>query len=210
MKRLLFISIALCCLFGGCTIKAYRNFEIKKEGNSELSSLFHDMEVQSYLFKTVVNFRQERFTGLLLVKRMEEKVFRVVFTTEVGLKIFDVEVNPETTKVHYVLEEINRDKFIDLIENDLSLLLMNDVSGVDMNVFADEHKAYTLYAGKKERVYYLLENTKNMIIRMEKSNLIGKSLISIELENYQFSFPEKISITHGRVPLDLQLRFIRR
>lgn len=209
MRPLLFISILLCWLFAGCAIKAYRGFKIKKEGRSELRSLFHDMEVQSYLFKTVVNFRQERFTGLLLVKRMEEKVFRAVFTTEVGLKIFDVEVNPGATRVHYVLEEINRDKFIDLIGSDLSLLLMTGITD-DMNVLTDVSGDRALYMNKKHRTYYLMENSMGKIVRMEKSNLMGKSLINIQLDDYQFNFPEKISITHGKVPLDLQLKFIRR
>ncbi len=210
MIRLLFISIALCWLLAGCSIKTYRNFKIDNDRKSGLRSLFHDLEIQSFLFKTTVNFRQERFSGLLLIKRMEEKVFRAVFTTEVGLKIFDVEINQKEGKVHFVLPEINKKKFIDLIVSDLSLLLMNNVSGVEMKVFSDEHKAYTLYAGKKERVHYLMESTTDRIITMEKSNLIGKSLISIRLEDYQFNFPERIAITHGKVPLDLQLRYIKR
>ena len=68
----------------------------------------------------------------------------------------------------------------------------------------------SLYANKKERIYCLVGNANGRIVKMEQANLMGESLISIELSDYQFRLPAEIFITHKKVALDLELRFIKR
>jgi hypothetical protein len=87
---------------------------------------------------------------------------------------------------------------------------MKDFDANSMSILIDDKQVCTLYRHKKHRNYYLVENGIGRIVKMENANVLGKSKIAINLSDYRYNFPENISITHGKVPLDLKLSFIKR
>lgn len=57
---------------------------------------------------------------------MESDHYRVVFLTEIGIKLFDMEFSADSAaKVHYMMEAMNKKALINTLSRDISLVLMN-------------------------------------------------------------------------------------
>ena len=69
--------------------------------------------------------REKHFTGLMIIKPLGGEAYRVVFITEVGLKIFDLEFTTrDKVKVYYVMDGLNRNAIIKSLARDFSLMMM--------------------------------------------------------------------------------------
>lgn len=64
-----------------------------------------------------------------MVKPEATDHYRVVFITEVGLKVFDLEFLPgEEPVVHYAMEAMNRKALVSTLKNDIGLVLMHNIT----------------------------------------------------------------------------------
>ena len=77
------------------------------------------------LLNTRIDLMNKHFSGLMVVKPLPNLEYRVVFITEIGLKIWDMEFSPhKPVKVHYVIDALNRKKVLNTLFQDIGLMLM--------------------------------------------------------------------------------------
>src|SRR5687768_11367237 len=123
--RYLLLSSCLF-VFAGC-VSSYRQLQ-KVEGNASCVEKFRP-KFTTALYTTRVNIIGNYLTGLLVIKNMPDSSIRVVFTSEMGLSLFDFEFRPDGRfKVYHIIDKMNRKAVIRTLRQDFELVLMQQLN----------------------------------------------------------------------------------
>jgi hypothetical protein len=173
-------------------------------------SLFGD-NFNSFLFRTNITVYGKDFSGLLVTKQMAAGDYRVIFTTELGMKLFDFEFRDTSFTLHYCVPQFNRPKLLQTIREDIRILLMNDLKGKEIGVFADPQKVYDVYRIRDGSLYnyYFVEKETNRLVKIEHSKKHVKKII-FTLGNYQEGFPNAVLIRHYNIRLKIALNLLKK
>lgn len=177
----------------GCHIGQYKHLVVAEAlSETSLKPIFED-RFNSYLFKANIQVYTKSFSGLLVTKQTEPGTYRVIFTTEMGMKLFDFEINQKETIVHYSIPQFDKPLFMETIKKDMQILLMNGLGKDSVQVFKNKegvlvHK-YPFDAGSN---YYFQDGNLLRIEHAEKN----KKKIVFTLKNHEDGFPGNISIQH--------------
>ncbi len=200
--RYLIISLFFCFL--GC-----KSF-IKKEKlkkvtivnevvhNTYFSNIFKD-----YVYKAKVSFYDKTFGGIFIIKKISEANHRVVFTTEMGNKLFDFSFQNDTFKVNYILKEMDRKILLNILEKDFRLLI-NEKLKATTRFESDDAEFFETELFNKT-CYYKFINSKLNTISCLKN---GKEKIKIIFSGINYDTAKNIQILHSNVKLVIQLKSI--
>jgi len=164
---------------------------------------------QTIIYKTDISFYKNDISGLLIIKKTEESIYRIALTTQFGLKIFDFELNQGNLKVKYCIEYLNKKIILNTFETDFNLLLMqmNFESLTSYNNQLENQKVWQLKSGKLNYNYIQnINSDKIENIRFMKRN---SEKISVGLHNYKGDIPENISLQHHNIKLKMNLKLIQ-
>ena len=170
MKNLL-LSSCIALLITSCTIGHYNRLK-KITGNTSTypKSIFGE-NFNSFLFKTNITVYGKNFSGLLITKQLLPQDYRVIFTTELGMKLFDFEFKDTIFALHYCVPQFNNPKLLKTIRKDIELLLMNDLKNKIVDSYNDPKELYTIYKIKNENRYnyYFIEKGSQHLVKIEHS-----------------------------------------
>ncbi len=164
---------------------------------------------KTLIYKTDISFYKNDISGLLIIKKMDESIYRIALTTQFGLKIFDFELNHGILNVKYCVEYLNKQLIINTFQNDFNLLLMQNKSEaqylIDNSI--QNQKIWQFTSGKLN--YNYIQNTdseKIEIINLKKRN---SEKISVGLQNYTDDIPRNITLEHHNIKLKMNLKLIQ-
>lgn len=177
MRNLILISLFATLILSSCSI--LKEKPIYKDGPGMVPDVV-DTLVDTQIFELQMNYKENEFTGLLLLKKLGDEHYRFVLTSHFGLTVFDLEVDKRDYKVHYCLEPLNRKRALYLLRNDFSILLNP--------VFFNNIK-------------HKIED--NRLIALERSGSITKTVMSFAA--YKGTWPESIKIGHPYLKLYITL-----
>jgi hypothetical protein len=210
MKNLL-LSSFIALIFAGCTLGHYgRLKKTNSASDSVPKSIFGD-NFNSFLFKTNITVYGKDFSGLLVTKQMSPQNYRVIFTTELGMKLFDFEFKDATFTLHYCVPQFNQPKLLRTIQKDIEILLMNDLEKKHFEIYRDPpdlHTVYKLQTGKMFN-YYFTEKSSGHLVKIEHSKKRTKKII-FTLNNYVNDFPNNILIRHYTIKLKIELNLLKK
>jgi hypothetical protein len=212
MKRIHILFIFI--LFGtACLNTKFKNLQqvtSKIIDSTDLIPLFKNNQ-PAPLFKTNVRLYGKQFGGLLLVKKMPDSTYRIVFTNETGIKFFDFELKEERLITHYCIEKFNKKAVLNTIANDIELLLFENRFNKKGIVLSDSEKKWTAYNFTKNGLndYYFISKTNHTIERIEQIDKKKKKVI-IDLYAYKGNVPSIIKIRHKAIRLQIDLLLLER
>lgn len=79
------------------------------------------------LFKTTLDIRKNHLSGYTMIKKTEDSTYHIIFSNEMGMTIFDFEINPGNFKVNYLFEPMNKKVLIRIFERDFSHLIFGKI-----------------------------------------------------------------------------------
>jgi hypothetical protein len=209
--RNLLLSSFVALLLTACTLGHYG--KLKKAENdlpSAPASIFGD-NFNSFLFKTNITVYGKDFSGLLVTKQMSPQDYRVIFTTELGMKLFDFEFKDTSFTLHYCVPQFNKPKLLKTIQEDIRILLMNDLKEKSFEKLVDSKGTYTIYRKNEGKFsdYYFVEKAANQLVKIEHSKKQVKKVI-FALSNYQNNFPNTVLIKHYNIKLKIELNLLKK
>ncbi|RYE39055.1 MAG: hypothetical protein EOP48_26245, partial [Sphingobacteriales bacterium] len=109
MEKLMKPFLIFSLLFlSSCTNYLFQGYHrIKAQASTYQNSFFSDQR-NDYIYKTRVSAYGNELTGILIVKKLDDTLHRVVLATEFGSKLLDVEVSENSFTVNSIVEEINK------------------------------------------------------------------------------------------------------
>lgn len=216
MKNLLLSSVFLLLLIS-CKLGHYGNLVPRSENsNMPPASIFGD-NFESFLFKTNITVYGKNYSGLLVTKQMHPNDYRVIFTTELGMKLFDFEFKDTTFTMHYCVPQFNRPKLLQTIQHDIEVLLMNnlkDKKTIDLKPKKKKNAIKQLLPLTKKiemntHQNYYFYNQADEIYKIEKAKKKIKKT-TFTLNNYENNFPNNIIIQHHDIKLKIELNKLKK
>jgi len=195
----------------GCSLSLFPGYHPQPSSRAVAPVSWFQKDTGYFLFDTKIDLMKNHFSGLMVIKPDTESSFRVVFITEVGLKIFDLEFMPASgMKVHYILDAMNRKALINKLSSDISLVLMNDaaVKQPDVLRHKDSHDLIFRYKNGNKRNYYFLGETgerpyfarqTSCLVSKVRANFYGNPVTGID----------SVKIKHDNLRLDIHFQRIK-
>jgi hypothetical protein len=207
LKNLVLSSI-LVTLLAGCSYREFDSFQRTSEAVIRLNDIkpWFIEGPDHYLFHADIDIYRNHFGGMMVIKYLSKESCRVVYITEVGIKIFDMEffINGDF-KLHYCLDAINRKIIIKTLKNDLGLMLANIPTDNKIKFSEDLKQNKTLlkstdHLGTK---YYLLNNKSLRTEEILTRNSLQKK---VEIKYfYNQSDLDSVRIKHYNIRLRIHL-----
>ena len=209
MKNLL-LSSFIVLLFSSCHFGQYRSLTKTTTASTALKPIFGD-NFNSFLFKTNITVYGKDYSGLLVTKQMSPQDYRVIFTTELGMKLFDFEFKDTAFTLHYCVPQFNKPKLLKVIQKDIETLLMNDLNKKKFEYFTDSKAAYLIHKTKNGKLdnYYFVEKSTAHLVKIEHAKKRRKKT-TFTLSNYQNDFPSNILIQHHDIKLKIELNLLKK
>lgn len=207
-----FLSLISVCFFAlSCqTPKALAPLEKGQQitvSKKDFKPVFKD-KATSFLFKTTLTFGKNiQQGGLLALKKSSDQHYRAIFMTKFGLTLFDFEFGAQGFVVHKALEQVNKPILLQVIRQDLELLLARDMVGQAAQVFEKGHlinKKRILKIRQKGKPLFYVQGLHRRLTAIYRARAV-----SIQLSKYILGVPRSIDIQHHKVPLRLQLSFLK-
>ncbi len=109
----------------GCSYRGLKGYERMDTGNHFVPVSWFSQGKDHMLLTTSIDVMKRHFSGIMVVKPQDPSGYRVVFMTEMGMKIFDMEFTQGMpVKVHYMMEAMNKKALVQTLEHDIALALM--------------------------------------------------------------------------------------
>jgi hypothetical protein len=194
-------------IFVGCT-SSYKQLQ-QIEGDASCLQKFKP-QFTTTIYTTQVNIIGKYLSGLLLIKKMPDSSTRMVFSSEMGLTIFDFEFSPKGDfKVHYIIKKMNRKAVIKTLRQDFELVLMQQLNTRIPLVFRKEDRIYYAFPTKKGSNYYITDPNCQTLVEIEKASK-RKAVVKAVMSGYEGGVPDSIAISHTNFQFTIGLKRLKR
>ena len=212
--RNLLLSSLIAIFLSACTFGHYGRLKKTYLGYNVLiyqpKPIFGD-NFNSFLFKTNLAVYGKDFSGLLVTKQMSPQDYRVIFTTELGMKLFDFEFKDTAFTLHYCVPQFNKPKLLKVIQKDIETLLMNGIKDKKFDYFFDSKDTCIVSRLNEDSFqnYYFVEKDSQHLVKIEHAKKRRKKT-TFTLSNYQNDFPGNILIQHHNIKLKIELNLLKK
>ncbi|WP_335965173.1 hypothetical protein [Galbibacter sp. PAP.153] len=166
----------------------------------EVINPYFSNELTDYVYKVSISLQKQSFSGILILKKIDTNHHRVVFTTEMGNKIFDFSFFENDFKVNFILKKIDRKMLVNMLKNDFNTLTkeVNPVTGtyIKENTIVYQTNMY------EKNHYYFIRN--EQLIKIVKT--VGRKEKTIFLfSKINNNIAQNIQILHNSLKLKINL-----
>ncbi|NKQ39258.1 MAG: hypothetical protein HF967_07310 [Methanosarcinales archaeon] len=170
-----------------------------------LNNFFSDKK-KDYLYKAKIDIYNKKLGGILIIKKIGKEHHRIVFTTEIGNKIFDFEIISDDFKVNYMLDELNKNMVLNTLQSNFNILVKQHISVEKQLNSAKEIIFKTSYDDNFDLYYFYLKEDKKLfkIIKASKK----KEKVIFDFLETRNNVGTKIAIIHQNIQLKIHLNYI--
>jgi hypothetical protein len=201
------LLILLFCL-SGCSFGLLEGYQ--KTGQASIKPVsWFKTDSDHILMNTTIDVMKNHFSGLMVIKSLKNDGYRVVFITEVGLKIFDMEFVPgETVKVHYFMDALNRKVIIRTLSADLKLLLIQ-LKDDGRSVLYDSPSGQKMVSYKHKRIrdYYVVSAVTGKPVQAYQVSVTSRKA-RIDFFSRDGRQIDSVNIVHYHVKLRIGMHLI--
>jgi hypothetical protein len=183
--NLLLSSIPVLLCLACSPLSGYKYLKTGRISEQELRPVIDKDKAQ--LFKAKIDLYNQHFSGLILLKQLNQEVSHLTFVTEIGMKMFDFEVKDSVFRLVYVFEPLNKPRIIQLLQEDMKLLLMQHLSDKEASIY--ERKDQKIFKVKEDfRYYYKLKPGSALIDQIIKKGSLFRKV------NVRYSYNDSLQI----------------
>jgi hypothetical protein len=201
---------SLLLLFTSCSVSLFNGYHQKGADAGSMPGSWFQSDTGHYLFNTKIDLLKRHFSGLMVIKPLTGGIYRVVFITEVGLKIFDMELFPDhRVKVHYIMDAMNKKALIKALSNDISLVLMNRCVNVKPDLLQEKTsgEAVFRFRDKGRKCYYFAQGGEKPYRILQTAGITNK--VNVILYGNKASGLDSVKISHYNFRLSIGLYRIK-
>lgn len=196
-----YLLISICFLFVACgSYPEKQNFTELNTRNSNISNPYFSNQDIDYIYKANIDVYNKNFGGIFIVKKLGNRNHRIVFTTEMGNKLFDFSFIKNEFKVNYILDELNKNILINILKKDFKVLIEDNLDVANTYSSPDETVFKTNINNKKH--YYFKSQQLNKIVRVGN----GKEKVIFLFSDINDNIAGQIQILHSNIRLEINLK----
>lgn len=204
MRRLLLRSSVYSLIFlGFMSCKTYELTGVKPVMNSEktVENLYFS-STADYVYKCQMDIYNNHISGIVIIKKINEKTHRVAMTSDFGNKLIDFEISDNDFKLNYVLPDLDKKMVINFLRNDFQRLLKMEYPVLDS--FEDDNSK--IYLSKIDnQSYYLFYNKHNSLLKKVVYIKNNKEKINFTFDAKKHIFADSIDLQHKDFNIKIKL-----
>ena len=198
----LFLRISICLLVFGCASYPVKNNFQNVDVLTDIQNPYFSDPNQDYIYKANIDVYDNAFSGIFIIKKIGKEHHRLVFTTEMGNKIFDFSFNKDDFKVNYILDDLDKKIIINILKRDFKILISEKIQTQKTYVLNGE---IIKKAGIDKKVYYYFETPElSKILRVNN----GKEKVRFLFTEINGHIAQRIQILHSNIKLNINLKAI--
>ena len=200
--RYLLISISVFLLSCGSYPKRHQ-FELSETTKDYSINPYFSDPAKDYVYKADISIFEKNFSGIFIVKKLGPDIHRVVFTTEMGNKIFDFSFLKNGFKVNYAVPDMNKKILIRILEKDFKALITENPL-LKTSFKKNEETILECVIGDSKHYYYSKEQRLYKIVRVAR----GKEKVEFKFSEIDGNKATNIQILHKKFDLKILLKAI--
>lgn len=172
------------------------------------TSIF-DSSFTKVLYKGSLDISKHHLTGLFFLKRISDNSVRIVFSNELGMNYFDLELKGDKLIIHSCFPSLKRNSLLHLIENDFRLLMVPDTTIKRMKRSQSKDLELIVFRVKSARGSFLYSYPKGsgkICCIQTMRSIIGKTILLVS--GYKRFNPAKVNISNPAIRLNLHMIFL--
>lgn len=201
--RFLLISISLFCLASCASYPDKNGFAENEVTDIQVYNPYFSNPENDYVYKADLGFYKKKFSGIIIVKKIGDNEHRLVFTTEMGNKIFDFSFYKEEFIVNSILEDMDKKIIRNVLQRDFTTLLKEYNRSKQSYSKEGLSIKETVVLGEKH-FYFYKNNELAKIVRERK----GKEKVIHHFSEINNNIADRILIDHKNIKLKIQLKRI--
>tara|TARA_R110002049_G_scaffold115293_2_gene267181 strand:- start:303 stop:908 length:606 start_codon:yes stop_codon:yes gene_type:complete len=198
-----YLLSSFCLLFIACgSYPKKQNFQIKETQTHTILNSYFSNENKDYVYKANIAVYDNNFSGIFIVKKLGESNHRIVFTTEMGNKIFDFSFVDDIFKVNFIIEDMDKAILINILKKDFKALVQEKLTVIKSYTLQDTLVYETKVWNKKH--YYFKTQQLDKVTRVGN----GKEKVAFLFSEINDTIANQIDIIHSNIKLSINLKSI--
>ncbi|MBO0591064.1 hypothetical protein I2486_06545 [Cellulophaga sp. E16_2] len=198
-----YLLSSLCLLFLACgSYTKKNNFQFKKVSNSSIHNSYFSNKTKDYVYKANIAIYGNNFSGIFVIKKLGESNHRMVFTTEMGSKIFDFSYLDDTFNVNFIIEGMDKAILINILKKDFKVLIQEELPVIKSYASQDTLVYETTIWNKK--YFYFKSQQLDKVVRTSKR----KEKVAYLFTEVNDTIANQIKIIHSNIKLSINLKLI--
>ncbi len=196
-----YLLISCCFLLVSCGSYPSKNgFVVDEVSYPTILNPYFSNPDLDYVYKAQIKISDNNFGGILIVKKINNQEYRVVFTTEMGNKLFDFSYIKDGFKVNSILKEMDKKMLVNILKKDFKVLI--EENPMRINSFRkNDYSIVQAHIYKKDHYYFFNKNSLEKIIRAKNRNENTRFIFS----NIHNDIIKNIQILHSKIKLEITL-----
>jgi len=210
-----FLILSLCCWVAACSKPTYPPLEQAKYQRELRQSSYLTPEFDKALYRCVVDgktfLKSYHFSGLLFIKKTDDRAINVVFQNEMGMTYFDFSWDKnDVFRVNQIMPQFNKPALIQTLQKDFELLLRKGLpkyANGQYHFNGDRDTTYVRFPLNNGYVFYKITADRQLTgieNADEKRKVVVFKISSTPLKE----LPEQILIQHLRANFTIDLKKI--
>jgi len=196
-------NYSICWLLVACGSYPEKQGFLKQDVvKSEIRNLYFSNPDVDYVYKANIEVFDKIFGGIFIVKKIATNNHRIVFTTELGNKLFDFSFINHTFKVNYILDDLNKGILINILKKDFKVLIQEQLNIT--NIFTSENRQVLETSINNKKHYYFVNQFLDKVVRVKN----GKEKVVFLFTKINDNVVEQIHINHSDIKLKINFKSI--
>ena len=166
-----------------------------------------DASFEKGLFKSALDISKHHLTGFIFLKKTPENSYRILFSNQIGIKFFDLEISESNFIVHYCFPSMDRKQFLKVLKNDFRTLLFpfSGIKKIDIIAVERNTTEFKVKSASGGWVYRILNESGRITQMRSRWKLFDKTILEI---NYTGSSPSRMTIRNPIIRFNLLMELM--
>ncbi|MEI7596282.1 MAG: hypothetical protein WCK02_11080 [Bacteroidota bacterium] len=205
--RITYLLLSSLVFFYACSpIHGFHKADKNKQNNTLSINSAIDSSVKTSVYKAQINIYKKYFSGLFLVKYIpKDSSYHIVFLSEVGLNLLDLEYKNNNMNVISCQDFLNKKAILNTIKNDFLLLFLEQNQNRKIILYENNNNDEQVlkYSYKWRKFYYFCKN-QNEIYRIYRKHFLFGS-VNVLITKNQDKIIDEINFKHKGIKLNMNL-----
>ena len=178
-------------------------------GQGPYTTAIFDSLFEKALYKGSLDISKHHMSGLFFLKRVSVNSVRIMFSNELGINFFDLELKGDEFIVHSCFPSLNRTSLLKLLKNDFRLLLVPDTTVIRMKRGPSKDPELLVFGVNTARgsFHYMYDKDSGKIRRIQTSrSVMGRT--DLRVYGDMRLQPVKIHITNPAIHLHIRMTLL--
>ncbi len=173
------------------------------------STSIFDSTFEKALYRGTFDISKHHLSGLFFIKRTSATSIRILFSNELGMNFFDVELKDDQFIVHSCFPSLDKASLMKILENDFRLLLIpeKNITRMKRGRSKDPEQLVVGITSSRGSFRYTYDKDSGRILRIQTlRTVLGKTDLRVYGDGGLQ--PKKIHITNSTIRLHIRMTFL--